>query len=53
MLLKTGQEFQCLKGYGKNTNVLTDRTGIPVFMKNRARIPMFERVGLEWQCLIE
>ena len=33
MLLKTGQEFQFLKGLGQNTNVLTDRAGIPVFVK--------------------
>ena len=41
MLLKTGQEFQCLIGWGQNTNVLTDRAGIPVFIKT----------GQEFLCL--
>ena len=45
MFMKTGREFQCLKGWGQNTNVLTDRAGIPVFIKIG---PMFERMGPEY-----
>ena len=33
-------EFQCLKGDGRKSNV----------NKNRARIPMFQKIGPEFQC---
>ena len=39
MFIKTGEEFQSLKAYGRNSNEY----------KNRARIPMFESKGPEYQ----
>ena len=40
MLLRIGPEFQYLKGQGRNSNV----------KKNKAKIPMLERIGPEFQC---
>ena len=49
-----------MKGKGQDSNVRKDRAGIPVFKrkglgilmleKKRARNPMLERVGPEFQC---
>ena len=41
MLIKMGPELKCLKGQGRGSNVCKDRAGIP----------MFERIGLEFLCL--
>ena len=40
MFWKMSSELQCVEGLGQNTNV----------WKDRARIPMFERIGQEFQC---
>ena len=41
MFIKIGPECHCLKGQGWNSNVY----------KDGARIIMFEKIGLEFQCL--
>ena len=46
MFMKMGENSNIWKdGAGQNTNVLTDRAGIPVFIKIG---PMFERMGPEY-----
>ena len=43
-------EFQCLVGYGENSNVWKDKARIPMF-GNKIRIAMFGKLKLEFQCL--
>ena len=40
MLGRIGSEFQCLTKYGQNFNV----------RKDKIRIPMFNKIGPEFQC---
>ena len=40
MLGRIRSEFVCLEGLGQNSNV----------SKDKVRIPMFERIGQEFQC---
>ena len=41
MFMKIGPECHCLKGQGWNSNV---------YKEDGARIIMFEKIGLEFQC---
>ena len=57
MFGRIGQEFQCLEGYDKTSNVFEGEVRIPVsgrrgpefqFLKDKTRIAMFERKGEEF-----
>ena len=51
MFKRIGQEFQCFKGYGENSNVSKDKVEIPTIKKHKERNPMFQRKRQDFQCL--
>ena len=46
MFGKIKAEFQCLEGYGQNSNAWRDKTGNPIFERRRREFQCLE----EFQC---